>query len=157
MWIKLTTTLLFFILLFFAQAGQAADSAQTAIALPIPQIMNIETSISVSSLSPISFEQKNNEAASIFENDESQDLFNLPRLNRLSPSLFIAEMQTSPSYVLVIEFFKVKLTAGLFKHLANPPVVSQWFEQLSHKSKSSRLSGWKDGNSLYTSRITYYS
>jgi hypothetical protein len=91
------------------------------------------------------------------DHKSSEDLFNLPQLNRLSPLLFAAEIQTSPNYVLVIEFFKIKLTAGLYKHLANPPVVTLWFEQLPHSGNLSRLSGWKDGNSLYSSRITYHS
>lgn len=95
--------------------------------------------------------------ASIFNNDDSQDLFNLPRLNRHSASLFSAELQTSPNYVLVIEFFKRHFKASLFKNLANPPIQVNWFEQLAHKTTSSRISGWKDGNYLYTSRIYYHS
>lgn len=94
---------------------------------------------------------------SLYEDDEPEHLFNLPRLIRLSPSLFLAVIQNSPNYVLEVEFFKVKLSAGQFKHLANPPETALWFEQTSHNANSSRLSGWKDGNSLYTSRITYYS
>ncbi len=125
--------------------------AQTANALPISETFNCESS---KHISICQIEQK---TASVFDNNESEDSFNLPRLNRLSPSLFTAEIQTTPNYVLVIEFFKIKLTAGLFKHLANPPLVTPWFEQLSHKTNSSRLSGWKDGNFLYSSRTTYHS
>jgi len=96
------------------------------------------------------------QGASAFDTDESEDLFNLPRLNRYSPSLFSAEIQTSPNYLLVIEFFKITLNAGLFKNLINPPVIPQWFEKLSHSANSSRLSGWKDGNFIYSSRTTYH-
>lgn len=99
-------------------------------------------------------EQKN---ASSLDEDESEEHYNLPRLNRLNPSLFSAEIQTTPNYVLVIEFFKITLSAGLFKNLTNPPLTTQWFEKLSHKTNSSRLSGWKDGNFLYSSRTTYHS
>ena len=124
--------------------------AQTANALPSPESLNDVTSHHV--YDP----QAEQENASNFDDDQEY-LFNLPRLNRLSPSLFTAEIQTTPNYVLVIEFFKIKLTAGLFKNLANPPVIPQWFEQLSHNANSSRLSGWKDGNFLYSSRTTYHS
>ncbi|MCP4321094.1 MAG: hypothetical protein GY787_04450 [Alteromonadales bacterium] len=139
MWRKLTVLLFLLVL------------AQTANALPSLEINDKD------SLNHISFSQLEQQSVSVFDNDESEDSFNLPRLNRLSSSLFTAEIQTTPNYVLVIEFFKIKLTAGLFKNLANPPVIPQWFEQLSHNANSSRLSGWKDGNFLYSSRTTYHS
>ncbi len=139
MWRKLTVMLFLMVL------------AQTANAMPIPETFSDESSTHITT------SQTELQTASIYVNDESEDLFNLPRLNRLSPSLFFAEIQTSPNYVLVIEFFKIKLNAGLFKNLANPPVTPQWFEQLSHNANSSRLSGWKDGNFLYSSRTTYHS
>ncbi|NQY63744.1 MAG: hypothetical protein HRT38_08390 [Alteromonadaceae bacterium] len=139
MWHKLTVMLFLLVL------------AQTANALPIPEPSNDAPSHHVY------IPQIEQQSASAFDTGESEDLFNLPRLNRLSPSLFSAEIQTTPNYVLVIEFFKIKLTAGLFKNLANPPVLTQWFEQLSHNANSSRLSGWKDGNFLYSSRTTYHS
>ena len=139
MWRKLTVMLFLLVL------------AQVANALPIFEIINDK------SLHHIYVPQIEQQSASVFDSDESEDLFNLPRLNRLSPSLFSAEIQTTPNYVLVIEFFKIKLAAGLFKNLANPPVIIQWFEQLSHNANSSRLSGWKDGNFLYSSRTTYHS
>ncbi|WP_057830779.1 hypothetical protein [Colwellia sp. TT2012] len=125
--------------------------AQTASALPISE------NIADDSANNVSIAQIDQQTAPFFDSDEPEDVFNLPRLNRLTPSLFTAEVQTSPNYVLVVEFFKIKLTAGLFKNLANPPLITPWFEQLSHKTNSSRLSGWKDGNFLYASRTTYHS
>jgi hypothetical protein len=139
MWRKLTIMLFLLVL------------AQTANALPNLGFIDKEF------LNHVSFSQAEQQSVSIFDKNESKDSFNLPRLNRLSPSLFTAEIQTTPNYVLVIEFFKIKLTAGLFKNLANPPVTPQWFEKLSHNTNSSRLSGWKDGNFLYSSRTTYHS
>ncbi|NQY49259.1 MAG: hypothetical protein HRT50_09135 [Colwellia sp.] len=125
--------------------------AQTANALPISEKIDDD------SASNVSIAQIDQQTASFFDSDEPEDVFNLPRLTRLTPSLFTAEIQTSPNYVLVVEFFKIKLTAGLFKNLTNPPLITHWFEQLSHKTNSSRLSGWKDGNFLYASRTTYHS
>jgi hypothetical protein len=139
MWRKLTLMLFLLVL------------AQTANALP-----SLEPSSDATS-HHVYIPQIEQQSTLNFDSDESEDLFNLPRLNRLSPSLFTAEIQTTPNYVLVIEFFKIKLTAGLFKNLANPPVIIQWFEKLSHTANSSRLSGWKDGNFLYSSRTTYHS
>lgn len=139
MWRKLT------LMLFLLVLAQAAN------ALPSLEVYDKD------SFKHVSFAQAVQLNVLNFDNDEPKDLFNLPRLNRVSPSLFAAEIQTTPNYVLVIEFFKVKLNAGVFKNLTNPPLTPQWFEQLSHNTNSSRLSGWKDGNFLYSSRITYQS
>lgn len=91
------------------------------------------------------------------DTDSSEELFNLPRTFAPSSSLFSNEAQTSPNYVLEIAFFEEKLCAALYKHLANPPLQVTWFEQLGHRTNSSRLSGWKDSNLLYSSRKTYHS
>ncbi|MEW6996890.1 hypothetical protein AADZ86_04190 [Colwelliaceae bacterium BS250] len=139
MWRKLTVMLFLLVL------------AQTANALPIQEPSSDASSHHV--YTP----QIEQQSAATFDSDESESLFNLPILNRLNPSLFSAERQTTPNYALEIEFFKIKLTAGMFKNLINPPVITQWFEQLSHNANSSRLSGWKDGNFLYSSRTTYHS
>jgi len=139
MWRKLTVMLFLLVL------------AKTASALPIPEV-----SIQDNPKADAVFQVEQYAAVNL-DNDKQENLFNLPRLHQVSPSLFSAEIQTSANYVLVIEFFKIKLTAGLFKNLANPPRMPAWYEQLSHKTNSSRLCGWRDGNSLYSSRITYYS
>jgi hypothetical protein len=139
MWHRLTVMLFLVVL------------AQTANALPIHKTLDDAP------LASVEITQVEQQSASIFDKHEPENLFNLPSLHRLSPSLFSAEIQTTPSYVLLIEFFKIKLTAGLYKNLINPPLMTHWFEQLSHKAKSSRISGWKDGNFLYSSRTTYYS
>ena len=138
MWHKLTIMLFLFVL------------AQAANALPISEIFHDGAS------TPFSNTQSDHKLTLNFDNEDSDNLFNLPRVNTFSPSLFSTEVQTTPDYVLVIEFFKIKLTAGMFKHLVNPAIMLSWFEQLSHNNKSSRLSGWKDGNSLYSSRTTYH-
>lgn len=125
--------------------------AHTASALPIPDAFNDGYSTHTKN------SQIEQQTTSIFDDVEPKDLFSIQRLNRISPALFNAEIQTTPNYVLVVEFFKVKLTAGLYKNLINPPLITPWFEQLSHKNNSSRLSGWKDGNFLYSSSTTYHS
>jgi len=139
MWRKLTVMLFLLVL------------AQTASALPSAGLLETENN------KGLVITQVEQHSLVSFDDDEPDNLFNLPRLHQISPSLFSSEIQTSANYVLVIEFFKLKLTAGLFKHLTNPPVMLTWFERLSHTTNSSRLSGWKDGNFLYSSRNTYHS
>lgn len=91
------------------------------------------------------------------DSHQPQHLFNLPRINTFSPATFSIEAQTAPIYVLVIEFFKTESSAREFKNLAPPPNLINWFEQLNHHAKSSRISGWKDGNFLYSAKTTYHS
>ena len=98
--------------------------AQTANALPISEKIDDD------SASNVSIAQIDQQTASFFDSDEPEDVFNLPRLTRLTPSLFTAEIQTSPNYVLVVEFFKIKLTAGLFKNLTNHGVRKTWGTKL---------------------------
>jgi hypothetical protein len=131
--------------------------AQTANALPIE---NFVENISTSPIT-LQLETKNVETlvsdTLLLDESEPEDTFSLPRIQQACASVFSNEIQNTPNYILVIEFFKIKLTAGLFKHLANPPVQLNWYEQLSHRSNSNRLSGWKDSNILYASRVNYHS
>jgi len=97
------------------------------------------------------------QASTTFDHQNPQDLFNLPRINSISPTTFTVEAQTEPNYVLVIEFFKTNTSEREFKNLAPPVILTHWFEQLNHQAKSSRISGWKDGNFLYSAKTTYHS
>lgn len=91
----------------------------------------------------------------LLDDNEPPELFNLPRLNILTLALFTAKSQTTPNYGLVIEFFEIKLSAKLFKNLVNPPKMPHWFELIGQQTSSFRISGWKDGNFLYTKRLVY--
>lgn len=93
----------------------------------------------------------------LLDDNIPKDQVNLPRLNTACSSLFSHEIQLTPNYYLAITFFEIKFNAALFKNLTNPPVQVLWFEQISHQSNSSRISGWKESNVLYASSITYYS
>ncbi len=147
MWRKLTILLFLLVL------------AKTAGALPISKINHNAYLFheNISQLVQQTVSDLDLEEDSSIDTEAPQVLYNLPSSSRLNASLFSVEVQNSPEYVLIVEFFKIKLNACIFKHLANPPVITPWFEQLSHSSNSSRLSGWKDGNSLYSSRTTYHS
>ena len=131
--------------------------AQTANALPMENFdQNASTSPLTLQLKIVNVETSSSNIL-LLDESEPEDTFNLPRLYQASASVFSNELQNTPNYFLVIEFFKIKLNAGLFKNLANPPVQLNWYEQLSHRSNSTRLSGWKDGNTLYASRVNYHS
>jgi hypothetical protein len=145
MWRRFSITVFLFVL------------ATTANALPIENFTD-----NFSAISKTYQLEKNNSQTSIahtviVDESEPEDAFSLPRLSRACASVFSNEVQTTPNYMLVIEFFEIKMSTGLFKNLANPPVHLNWYEQLSHRSNSTRLSGWKDGNILYASRLTYHS
>ena len=131
--------------------------AQTAMALPIENLIQNVSSSPLTLPLEIKNVDTSNSDTLLLDESESEDAFSLPRLYQASASVFSNELQNTPNYFLVIEFFKIKLTAGLFKNLANPPVQLNWYEQLSHRSNSTRLSGWKDGNTLYASRVNYHS
>ncbi|MFB0980981.1 MAG: hypothetical protein ACI9YH_004586 [Colwellia sp.] len=145
MWRNFSILLCLFVLAQTANALPIENLVQNASSSPLTlplEINNVETSIS---------------DISLLDESEPEEVFNLPRIYQASASVFSNEIQNTPNYFLVIEFFKIKLNAGLFKHLANPPIQLNWYEQLSHRSNSKRLSGWKDSNILYASRANYYS
>lgn len=91
------------------------------------------------------------------EDDDFDGYFNPARGLRASAPAFAAQVQTEPDYVLEIEFFATELAATFFKNLSNPPLAPIWHQQLTHNNQASRISGWKDGNDLYSGRITYHS
>jgi hypothetical protein len=139
MWRNLATFILLFLL------------AQAANAKPIPELTE-------NRLAHVSYVvQIDKQDSAIFDDESQEELFNLPRFNRMSASSFSIEAQTAPIYVLVIEFFKVNAYAREFKNLIAPPKIDNWFEQVSQSKSTSRISGWKDGNFLYTARTTYHS
>jgi hypothetical protein len=145
MWRTFSITLFLFVL------------AATANALPIENSANSDLTFSSISTIGESHSHPTSSFSVLTDNIAPDDVVNLPRLNLISASLFINEIQTTPNYLLVTEFFTLKLSASLFKSLANPPAKLNWYEQLSHRSNSNRLAGWKDGNTLYTARLTYHS
>jgi hypothetical protein len=131
--------------------------AQTANALPIESFTQNASTYSLTSQIETNNLETSISNRLLLDESEPEDVFNLPRIYQASASVFSNELQNTPNYVLVVEFFKIKLNAGLFKNLANPPVQLNWYDQLSHRSNSKRLSGWKDSNILYASRANYHS
>jgi len=138
--------------------------AQTATALPRAEISQEHYSVH-ETLAQIAHKTATlehstatfDQSTAALDHDSPKVLYTLPSSNVINAGAFSVEIQTTPTYVLITEFFKVKLAAGLFKNLTNPPLIIPWFEQLSHSNNSSRLSGWKDGNALYSSQTTYHS
>ena len=75
------------------------------------------------------------------------------RASQHRSSLFLSEVQAQASYELVDEWlFATEHSDSIYHHA---PPLRPWFLQSS--ANKNRLNGWKDGNNLYSSRITYYS
>lgn len=80
-------------------------------------------------------------------------LFN-PVSSLASASLFQAKNQKNPDYQLKIDFSFLQLPMRLIELPVHRKEIAPWFLYAS-SSQHSRLSNWKDGNSLYTAKITY--
>jgi len=71
-----------------------------------------------------------------------------------SALLFRDNLQTKPIYWLKAEFNPPDQTNRLYSDIRFKLNNSPWFILFNQKSNG-RVSGWKDGNSLYTANITY--
>lgn len=81
----------------------------------------------------------------------------LPPFERQAASAFGSVVQIDPTFVLIYEFLPEIL--GL-KHFLAPLIVSSampWYLRPDAANSHGRLAGWKDGNTLYTGKITYLS
>ena len=58
--------------------------AHTASALPISEVLTVENSTHLTNT------QIEQQPTSVFDDNEPEDLLNLPRLNRISPALFLS-------------------------------------------------------------------
>ncbi|MCJ8271577.1 MAG: hypothetical protein MJK04_19525 [Psychrosphaera sp.] len=76
-----------------------------------------------------------------------------PRINNHRSVLFLADSQAKPEFRLQFELNPPDLSTGRYDR--NKIDTIPWFLQSS--AGKTRVSGWKDGNSLYTACITYYS
>ncbi len=72
-----------------------------------------------------------------------------------SAILFRDNLQTKPIYWLKAEFNPRDPALHTLADLRFKQNNSPWFMQ-SNQKVNGRLSGWKDGNSLYTASITYH-
>ncbi len=74
---------------------------------------------------------------------------------RATASIFNCLKQTNPTYYLKI--IQLPPVVANNNYLLNDSIniVTPWFVH-HNQSSSSRVSGWKDGNSLYASQITYH-
>jgi len=88
-------------------------------------------------------------------NQDSLDSFD-PLFPRSSASYFRANSQKNPDYILKIEFYSAGLLPAVSDTLSKHLRLIPWFAQACQKH-SNRLSAWKDGNSLYSGKITYHS
>ena len=81
----------------------------------------------------------------------------LPPIERQAVSTFSSVIQTEPNFVLIHEFHPEIL--GL-KHFLAPLIANTdvpWYLRSDAPNSHNRVTGWKDGNTLYTGTITYLS
>ncbi|WP_158966240.1 hypothetical protein [Paraglaciecola sp. L3A3] len=81
----------------------------------------------------------------------------LPAFERQAASAFATVSQNAPIFALAYEFLAEIL--GL-KHFLAPLSINRnipWYLRSDLTNSHGRLAGWKDGNSLYASTITYLS
>jgi len=74
---------------------------------------------------------------------------------RVSAMVFRDNLQTRPIYWSKAEFNPPIIMSYLSADIHFKQNESPWFVRSKHQS-GNRLSGWKDGNSLYSANITYY-
>lgn len=74
----------------------------------------------------------------------------LPQTHR--SVLFLSDNQSEPQYEPILEFGDADTKRTSVTQ--SPVIPIPWYVISSGKS---RLSGWKDGNTLYTAKITYHS
>ncbi|TQV85060.1 hypothetical protein [Aliikangiella coralliicola] len=86
--------------------------------------------------------------------ESSSDIFSLLP-SRINATLFRDGNQNNPDYRLKVEFLLPDFSIQLFENLFSLPKISPWFIYFKNSSNN-RLSGWKDGNSLYAANITYH-
>jgi hypothetical protein len=89
--------------------------------------------------------------------DSKEFSSNTPPLipTRVSAILLRDNLQTKPIYWLISEYNPPDLEFIKFVDSDLTQHRSPWFMQSNQRSNN-RLSGWKDGNSLYTASITYH-
>jgi hypothetical protein len=91
------------------------------------------------------------------QDDDQQSHFievDAPRVIPPRSLLFLADSQHDTEFLLAFELCPPDLSQGRFMVSIIEP--RPWFIQTNQKSNP-RVSGWKDGNTLYTSLNTYHS
>jgi len=125
-------------------------SVQERLASTKIQLMTIETS---SNYSPkLSDAVANTKHVSNEQTPFDIDTYTV--LHRASAMSFQAEPQVTPDYVIEMEFFPVGLLSANYAKLSNPDKTIKWFESQQSSKPNNRLSLWKDGNQLYTHKIS---
>jgi hypothetical protein len=76
-----------------------------------------------------------------------------PRIANHPSVLFLLDSQAKPEFRVEFELNPPDLSSGRYDR--SKITTIPWFLQSS--AGKTRVSGWKDGNSLYTACITYYS
>ncbi|MDV5168914.1 hypothetical protein [Photobacterium rosenbergii] len=83
--------------------------------------------------------------------DEGHEAFFFNALRRIKSVDHYAGMGVKPAFTLVFEFHPPSYLSRALKPTALPPLQSHWVGHIPHNHN--RLSGWKEGNQLYSHRF----
>lgn len=81
----------------------------------------------------------------------------LPPFERQSVTVFSSSSQLEPLFVFAYEFLPEIRARKHFLTLVPPANNLPWYLRSTPSNKHNRVTGWKDGNNLYTGSITYLS
>lgn len=83
--------------------------------------------------------------------DEGHEAYFFNALRRIKSVDHYAGMGVKPAFSLVFEFHPPSYLSRALKPAALPPMQSHWVGHIPHNHN--RLSGWKEGNLLYSHRF----
>ncbi|MFT6897288.1 MAG: hypothetical protein ACJA13_001694 [Paraglaciecola sp.] len=93
----------------------------------------------------------------IFYSDWQQFGTSLPPFERQAVTAFKSLWQLEPLFVIAYEFLPEIRARKYFLTLLPPKNNLPWYLRATTSHKHNRVTGWKDGNNLYTGSITYLS
>jgi|GEM_PF-4929212 len=124
-------------------ASEVTQTGEKSSVNPVSVVYSeqVETSVQISNLTAVAQETIADKA-----------LLSLPRTHA---SMFRTSLQIQPVYIVRAELYPPPQSQYNLSYIIPEPELSPWFI-FKNKNSQSRLSGWKDGNSLYTASITYH-
>ncbi|WP_372880571.1 hypothetical protein [Psychromonas sp.] len=137
----------------FAEKEQQNLSWQSANTIALISSTKVNSHLDLTVISSVSAAD-NTQLHPLSESHSKSIDFAQPIRATIRASVLTSNLNQTPEYILVYQLLTAQLDvfANHESRLAQEP--PPWFMNFS--DNSSRLSGWKDSNSLYTSKITYH-
>lgn len=154
----------------YATSNEAVTNSSTAVTFlaepSSPNIATITADELYSSINAISsyqlldegqLDNKDLHSPPVFHSYWQQFVISLPPFERLAVSIFNCPSQLEPLFVIAYEFLPEIRARKYFLTLVPPNNNLPWYLRATSSNKHNRVTGWKDGNNLYTGSITYLS